>query len=132
MRSEKFLLLVVVLALGQSVGAQEACCPGVGAMAIGFGLHGNTPLLIGRFWLSSRSAFEVGLAEPFQFTWFSVASLQVLRPFCTFRPYVAAGANLPMRYEHWWITGWAGVGVEWCPPGLENLAFGFTGGMAFT
>lgn len=125
------LLAVVVLALGQSFRAQELCCPGSGSVSLGISLSQSAPLLTARFWLSSRSAFEVGLANPFQFDWFYFAALQTLRDFCTFRPYIAVGAALPIRGTWWW-TGWAGMGVEWCPPGLENLVFGFTGGMAFT
>lgn len=126
------LLFSVLLALGQTLAAQELCCPGGGAASLGFGLTGSTPALIGRFWISSRSALEVGLANPFQFDWFFLSSLQTIRSFCTFRPYIAVGVNLPIRYSSWWITGWAGAGVEWCPPGLENLSFALTGGIAFT
>ena len=69
-----FILVVLQTALGQ-----EICCPGGEAAASGISFtSGGTPLLTGRFWLSSRSAMEVGLAEPPDLNWFYVSSLRVI------------------------------------------------------
>jgi len=120
-----FILFVLQTALGQ-----EICCPGGEAVAIGISFtSGGAPLLTGRFWLSSRSAMEVGLAEPPDFNWFYVSSLRVIQDYCSLRPYLELAVNLSLKGD-WWIGGWAGVGVEWCPAALENLSISIAGGLS--
>jgi hypothetical protein len=121
------ILFVMEAALGQGV-----CCPGGESAAVGISFtSGGTPLLTGRFWLSSRSAMEVGLAEPLNFNWFYVASLRVIHDYCALRPYLELGVDLSLKGE-WWIGGWAGVGIEWCPAALENLSISIAGGLSLT
>ena len=122
-----FILVVLQTALGQ-----EICCPGGEAAASGISFtSGGTPLLTGRFWLSSRSAMEVGLADPLNFNWFYVSSLRVIHDYCSLRPYLQLAVALPLRGS-WWLAGWAGVGIEWCPAALENLSISIAGGLALT
>jgi hypothetical protein len=91
---KKLAFFLILLALQTALG-QEVCCPGGESAAVGISFtSGGTPLLTGRFWLSSRSAMEVGLAEPLNFNWFYVASLRVIHDYCGLRPYLELAVEL--------------------------------------
>jgi hypothetical protein len=128
---KKLAFFLILLALQTALG-QEVCCPGGESAAVGISFtSGGTPLLTGRFWLSSRSAMEVGLAEPPDFNWFYVSSLRVIHDYCSLRPYLELAVNLSLKGD-WWIGGWGGVGIEWCPAALENLSISIAGGLSLT
>jgi hypothetical protein len=128
----KKLALFLILFVMEAALGQEVCCPGGESAAVGISFtSGGTPLLTGRFWLSSRSAMEVGLADPLNFNWFYVASLRVIHDYCALRPYLELAVDLPLK-GGWWIGGWAGVGIEWCPAALENLSISIAGGLSLT
>jgi hypothetical protein len=128
----KKLALFLILFVMEAALGQEVCCPGGESAAVGISFtSGGTPLLTGRFWLSSRSAMEVGLADPLNFNWFYVASLRVIHDYCGLRPYLELAVDLSLKGE-WWIGGWAGVGIEWCPAALENLSISIAGGLSLT
>lgn len=124
-------LFLPVICLGQGV-FQETCCPSGGA-AVGVSFSaGGTPWISARFWMTQSSALDVGVANPFNFDTLYFASVRVIRDFCSLRPYISAGVTLPVRYNYWWISGWAGLGVEWCIPGLEDLALSLSFGGSAT
>jgi hypothetical protein len=126
----KKLALFLILFVMEAALGQEVCCPGGESAAVGISFtSGGTPLLTGRFWLSSRSAMEVGLAEPPDFNWFCVSSLRVIHDYCSLRPYLELAVNLSLKGD-WWIGGWGGVGIEWCPAALENLSISIAGGLS--
>ena len=126
---KKLAFFFILFALQTALG-QEICCPGGEAAAVGISFtSGGTPLLTGRFWLSSRSAMEVGLADPLNFDWFYVSSLRVIQNYCSLRPYLQFVVSFPLRGE-WWLGGWGGIGVEWCPKALENISVSIAGGLS--
>jgi len=129
----KKIVYLIVFLFAQVVISQEICCPHDSPSAVGISFaSGGVPLLSGRFWLSSRLAIEVGLAEPPIFSWLYASGLGVIHDYCNFRAYLQVGASTALKSDFWWISSEFGVGVEWCPPVFKHFSISIAGGPALT